>query len=353
MDGVLHQVNEIPLSIYPQIVSRIKIISKLNVAEKRLPQDGRIRVKIGNKELDMRVSTLPTVFGERIVIRLLDKSNKVLTLEELGFSEEDKYKYEKMINKPYGLILITGPTGSGKSTTLYASLIRIKKPTKNIITIEDPVEYQIDGISQIQVNPQINLTFANGLRSILRQDPDIIMVGEIRDLETAEIVIRASMTGHLVLSTLHTNDAPSSVARLVDMGVEPFLLASSLEGIVAQRLVRKICSNCKSEKKLTDLEYQEIKKYYPEILENFDIKHLYYGEGCEECLGTGYKGRIAIYEIMEIDEDIRGLIAKNVNTSLLKENAIKKGMKLLIQDGISKVVKGITTLEEVLQVAKV
>ncbi len=299
----------------------------------------------------MRVSTLPTVFGERIVIRLLDKSNRVLTLEELGFFPEDLEKYRRIIKKPYGLILITGPTGSGKSTTLYASLLELKTPRKNIITIEDPVEYQIDGISQIQVNPKINLTFANGLRSILRQDPDIIMVGEIRDLETAEIAIHASMTGHLVLSTLHTNDAPSAVARLVDMGIEPFLIASSLEGVIAQRLVRRICDNCKVETDISDSQYHQIKRYYPDITPS-QIK-LYKGEGCEECLGTGYKGRIAIYEIMEIDEELKGLISKNIETSQLRKKAIEKGMKTLVQDGIEKALHGITTLEEVMQVAQV
>ena len=352
LDGVLHEVNQLPVNAYPQVVSRVKVIAKLNVAEKRLPQDGRIRVKIGSKELDMRVSTLPTVFGERIVIRLLDKSNKVLTLEELGFSKDDREKYQRIIKKPYGLVLITGPTGSGKSTTLYASLLKLKTPKKNIITIEDPVEYQINGISQIQVNPQIDLTFANGLRSILRQDPDIIMVGEIRDLETAEIAIHASMTGHLVLSTLHTNDAPSAVARLVDMGVEPFLIASSLEGVIAQRLVRRVCENCREERGLTEAEKKEIGKFYSYNIDFSNIR-VSYGRGCDECLGTGFKGRIAIYEIMEVDEDIRGLISKNVETSVLRKKAMEKGMKTLIQDGIEKVLKGITTLEEVLQVAQV
>ena len=407
LDGVLHEVNSLAKNVYPQIVSRIKIISKLNVAEKRLPQDGRIRVKISNKEIDMRVSTLPTVFGERIVIRLLDKSNKILTLDELGFSSDDKNLYESLIKKPYGLILITGPTGSGKSTTLYASLLKLKTPQKNILTIEDPVEYQIDGIGQIQVNPNINLTFANGLRSILRQDPDIIMVGEIRDKETAEIAIHASMTGHLVLSTLHTNDAPSASARLIDMGVEPFLIASSLEGVIAQRLVRRVCNNCKVERELTNAEIEEIIKYYPTYLVNlaingsYDIKLLLpeiynegikeredliklkidlleedisdkvlsiykrdyrkflkrkkvaYGIGCNECLNTGFKGRIAIYEILKLDEELKGLISKNVETNIMRKRAIKKGMKTLVQDGIEKVLEKITTLEEVLQVAQV
>jgi len=351
LDGVLHEETKIAKSVYPQIVSRIKVMAKLNVAEKRLPQDGRIRVKAGKKEIDLRISTLPTVFGERVVIRLLDKSNKILTLQELGFLQEDLHTYESIIKKPYGLVLITGPTGSGKSTTLYATLLKLKSPRKNILTIEDPVEYQIDGINQIQVNPKINLTFANGLRSILRQDPDIIMVGEIRDLETAEISIHASMTGHMVLSTLHTNDAPSSVARLVDMGVEPFLVASSLEGVIAQRLVRKICENCKTERKMTQLEKEEIKHYYPQVLDQIQTDSLYYGKGCEKCLGTGYKGRTAVYEIMKVDEELKSLIAKNTQTHTLRQKAIQSGMKTLVQDGIKKSLLGITTLEEVFQVA--
>jgi general secretion pathway protein E len=348
LDGVLYEIATIPKSMYPQIVSRIKVISKLNIAEKRLPQDGRIKVKIGTKQLDMRVSTLPTVFGERIVIRLLDKSNKILTLEELGFSKEDLDLYKSIIYKPYGLILITGPTGSGKSTTLYASLLELKSPKKNIITIEDPVEYQIDGISQIQVNPKIDLTFSKGLRSILRQDPDIIMVGEIRDVETAQIAIHASLTGHLVLSTLHTNDAPSAVARLTDMGVEPFLVASSLEGVIAQRLVRRICDNCKKEYEPQTWELNEFK-----LLGLDPPDKLYKGEGCEKCLGTGYKGRVAIYEIMKVDEELKTEISRNPEISILKEKAINKGMKRLLIDGIQKAITGITTLEEVIQATKV
>jgi len=350
LDGVLHEISTIPLNAYSQVVSRIKIISKLNVAEKRLPQDGRIKIKIGEKKLDMRVSTLPTVFGERVVIRLLDRSDQLLTLEELGFESDDLRKYERIIRKPHGLVLVTGPTGSGKSTTLYASLLKLKTPRKNIITIEDPVEYQIDGISQIQVNPKIDLTFANGLRSILRQDPDIVMVGEIRDIETAEIAVHASMTGHLVLSTLHTNDAPSAVARLVDMGVEPFLVASSLEGVVAQRLVRKICEVCKTEYEPKEEEIQEINR---NIGKELNIEKLYRGKGCENCLGTGFKGRVALYEIMEIDEDMRTVISKQPESMSVRENALKKGMRTLIQDGILKAVKGITTVEEVLQVTQV
>ena len=333
-------------------MSRIKVMAKLNVAEKRLPQDGRIRIKIGEKEMDLRVSTLPTIFGERVVIRLLDRSNRILTLSELGYMEEDLKKLENMITKPYGLILVTGPTGSGKSTTLYASLLKLKSPRKNIITIEDPIEYQIDGISQIQVNPKINLTFANGLRSILRQDPDIIMVGEIRDLETAEIAIHASMTGHLVLSTLHTNDAPSAVTRLVDMGVEAFLVASSLEGVIAQRLVRRICNKCKTSYKPTFIEIEEINKLAGEkIIDENGI--LYKGQGCDECFGTGYKGRIAIAEIMEVDEDLRSTISKTPESTVIRKKALEKGMKTLVKDGLQKVLAGITTLEEVIQATKV
>ncbi len=353
MDGVLHEMNRLPKSGYPAVVSRIKVMAKLNVAEKRLPQDGRIRIKIGNKEMDMRVSTLPTVFGERVVIRLLDKSTKILSLSELGYSDDDLEKIKNLISKPYGLVLVTGPTGSGKSTTLYASLLQLKSPRKNIITIEDPVEYQIDGISQIQVNPKINLTFANGLRSILRQDPDIVMVGEIRDLETAEIAIHASMTGHLVLSTLHTNDAPSAVTRLVDMGVEPFLVASSLEGVIAQRLVRRICQNCKTEYEMSDLEKAQIMKMTHLEPINLENKKLFKGTGCEECMNTGYKGRIAICEVMEVNEELRSVISKSPESNIIKQQALESGMKTLVKDGIEKALKGITTLEEVIQATKV
>jgi len=352
LDGVLHEINKLPKSSYPSVVSRIKVMAKLNVAEKRLPQDGRIRIRIGEKEMDLRVSTLPTIFGERVVIRLLDRSTKILTLKELGYMEDDLKKLENMISKPYGLILVTGPTGSGKSTTLYASLLKLKSPRKNIITIEDPIEYQIDGISQIQVNPKINLTFANGLRSILRQDPDIIMVGEIRDLETAEIAIHASMTGHLVLSTLHTNDAPSAVTRLVDMGVESFLVASSLEGVIAQRLVRRICNNCKTEFVPSDAEIEEINRLTGEDIVKSGDK-LYRGRGCEQCFGTGYKGRIAICEIMEVDEEMRSTISKTPESTVIRKKALEKGMKTLLKDGIQKALNGITTVEEVIQATKV
>jgi len=258
MDGILHDILKVPVSTYQNVVSRIKVMSSLNVAERRVPQDGRIRVRIGNRDLDVRVSVVPTVFGERVVLRLLDKTGSLLTLDRLGLVPEDEGKVKRLARKPYGIVLVTGPTGAGKTTTLYAMLLYVKDPRKNIITIEDPVEYQIKGVSQIQVNPKVGLTFATGLRSILRQDPDIIMVGEIRDSETADIAVHAALTGHLVLSTLHTNDAPSAVTRLSDMGIEPFLIASSLEGIVAQRLVRRICEACRraytpSEEELREL----------------------------------------------------------------------------------------------------
>ncbi|WP_457568367.1 GspE/PulE family protein [Desulfurobacterium sp.] len=348
LDGVLHEVTKIPLSGYSRVVSRVKVISRLNVAEKRLPQDGRIKVKIGKKQIDMRVSTLPTVFGERIVIRLLDRSHRMLTLRELGFSDRDYAVFEDIITKPHGLILVTGPTGSGKTTTLYAAIQKIWTPEKNILTVEDPVEYQMEGINQVQVNPSIGLTFAAGLRSILRQDPDVIMIGEIRDLETAEIAVRASMTGHLVLSTLHTNDAPSSVARLTDMGVEPFLVASSLECVLAQRLVRRVCPDCAFDYRPTEEEVETIRR----VLGDVAVGNLKKGKGCEKCLGTGYRGRIAIYQVMKIDEEMRAVISRTSDTEKIRRLARDKGMRTLLEDGMEKVVAGITTVEEVLQVAR-
>ncbi len=348
LDGILHEITKIPSGTYQKVVSRIKVISRLNVAEKRLPQDGRIGVRIGNKQVDMRVSTLPTVFGERVVVRLLDKSHKVLTLEELGFSGRDYEIFKSIITKPHGLILVTGPTGSGKSTTLYAALRKIWVPGINILTVEDPVEYQIEGINQVQVNPKIGLTFAAGLRSILRQDPDVVMIGEIRDLETAEIAVRASMTGHLVLSTLHTNDAPSSIARITDMGIEPFLIASSLECVLAQRLVRRICSKCAYKYKPSEQEREIICRYLDDAVPEYLVK----GKGCESCLGTGYSGRIGIYQLMRVDEEMRGVISKTSDTEVIRNVAIEKGMKTLFQDGLEKAILGITTLEEVLQVSR-
>ncbi|MCX7760983.1 MAG: GspE/PulE family protein [Hydrogenothermaceae bacterium] len=346
MDGVLHEYLKIPFQTYNSVVSRIKVISNLNIAEKRVPQDGRIGIKIGSKDVDVRVSIIPTVFGERVVLRLLDKSGFNLTLQDLGFSSESLNTFKKVLKKPYGIVLVTGPTGAGKSTTLYASLQFIKDPRKNIITIEDPVEYQIKGISQIQVNPKVGLTFASGLRSILRQDPDIIMVGEIRDSETADIAIHAALTGHLVLSTLHTNDAVSSLPRLIDMGMEPFLVANSLEGVLAQRLVRKICIHCKTAYKPSAIEIEELK------LDPSKDYTFYKGVGCQNCLGSGYKGRVGIFEVFDVDQTVKSMIAKNMDTNEILTYLKSKGFKTMFEDGVDKVLKGITTPSEVLAVIK-
>jgi len=344
MDGELHNYTTISPSKYPEVVSRIKVMANLNVAERRVPQDGKFHISVGKKEYDVRVSVVPTVFGERVVLRLLDRSGKLLTLTELGLSEDDLKKVERIISKPYGMVLVTGPTGAGKSTTLYAMLLKLKSPRKNIITIEDPVEYQIKGVSQIQVNPKVGLTFAAGLRSILRQDPDIIMVGEIRDQETAQIAVQSALTGHLVLSTLHTNDAPSAVTRLKDMEIEPFLIASSLEGVLAQRLVRKICPHCK-------VAYKPEREELLELGLDPEGEYTFYrGEGCEHCLGTGYKGRIAIFEVLELNESLKKLITKTQDANAIREEAKKFGFKTMLQDGIEKILKGITTSSEVLSV---
>ncbi len=345
MDGVLHEVTRIPATTYQSVVSRIKVMSNLNVAERRIPQDGRIRVRIGNRDLDIRVSVVPTVFGERVVLRLLDRTGHLLRLEDLGLSERDEEKVRRLAKKPHGIVLATGPTGAGKTTTLYAMILYVKDPKKNIITIEDPVEYQIKGVSQIQVNPKVGLTFATGLRSVLRQDPDIIMVGEIRDSETADIAVHAALTGHLVLSTLHTNDAPSAVTRLADMGVEPFLIASSLEGVIAQRLVRRICRNCIEEYKPSEEELRELG------IRDYEGP-LYRGRGCEECLWTGYRGRIGIFEVLELDEDLKKLVAETQDANEIREAARKKGFRTMIEDGIEKVVSGITTSSEVISAVK-
>jgi general secretion pathway protein E len=346
MDGVLHDITRIPSSTYQNVVSRIKVMANLNVAERRIPQDGRIRVKVGNRDLDIRVSVVPTVFGERVVLRLLDRTGSLLTLEDLGLSPTDEERVRRLARKPYGIVLVTGPTGAGKTTTLYAMILYIKDPRKNIITIEDPVEYQIKGVSQIQVNPKVGLTFATGLRSVLRQDPDIIMVGEIRDSETADIAVHAALTGHLVLSTLHTNDAPSAVTRLADMGVEPFLIASSLEGVIAQRLVRRICENCKEEYVPSEEELRELG------LEDTREVVFYRGRGCQECLGTGYRGRIGIFEVLELDEEMKKLITQTQDAHDIREMAKGKGFRTMMEDGIEKIRKGITTSSEVISVVK-
>ena len=345
VDGVLKTVRELPASKIPPVISRLKIMANLDIAEKRLPQDGRIMVRLGGKEIDIRVSTLPTYFGERVVLRLLSKESILYSTKELGLLPDDYKTFSHLIKTPHGIILVTGPTGSGKTTTLYAALSEINREEINIITVEDPVEYQLEGISQVQVKPEIGLTFANALRSILRQDPDVIMVGEIRDRETAEIATQAALTGHLVFSTLHTNDAPSSVTRLVDMGIEPFLVASSVIGVVAQRLVRKVCSYCRQPYTPTPQELKDLG------LTTFNGT-FYRGKGCEHCMGTGYLGRTAIYEILVIDKEIKRLILEGKDSDEIKEFAVSKGMKTLRDDGAEKVKMGITTPEEVLRVTR-
>jgi general secretion pathway protein E len=348
VDGVLHNVHNLSKKLHSPILSRVKIMASLDIAEKRLPQDGRIRIKIAGKDVDIRVSTVPTSFGERAVLRLLDRSQVLMGLSEIGMGEDHLKAVEKATNSSHGITLVTGPTGSGKTTTLYAALTRINSADKNIITVEDPVEYQLAGISQIQVNPRIELTFANGLRSILRQDPNVIMVGEIRDLETAEIAIQASLTGHLVFSTLHTNDAAGAVTRLIDMGVEPFLVASSVNAILAQRLVRMICIHCKEQ-------YDPLSEELDEI--GIDIKDLqdgglWRGAGCAQCLGTGYLGRTGIYELLIVTDSIKATVLRNPDSGSIRKAALAEGMKTLRQDGAGKILKGFVTIEEVLRVTQ-
>ncbi len=347
IDGILHDVMSLPRNLQLSVISRIKIMSDLDIAEKRLPQDGRIQVNVGGRNINIRVSILPAVTGESAVLRILDPSSILLELDSLGFSPDILPNFLSLIKKPNGIILVTGPTGSGKSTTLYTTLNLLNSTEKKIMTIEDPVEYRLKGISQVQAKPKIGLTFAAGLRSFLRQDPDIMLVGEIRDKETAEIAVQAALTGHIVLSTLHTNDAPSSVIRLIDMGIEPFLISSAVVGIIAQRLVRRICSKCKKEIKMTP----DIKKILDEYGINSNEITLYKGEGCPYCKETGYKGRIAIFEMMVITDNIRDLISNNATTAKLRETAIKEGMCQLREDGIKKVCEGLTTIDEILRVA--
>jgi general secretion pathway protein E len=347
VDGILHRVLTPPKIIQDALISRIKIMSNLDIAEKRLPQDGRIRLLIGGRDIDIRVSVIPTTFGERAVLRLLDRKQGLIGLWEVGLDETDGKRLEELLKRTNGIILVTGPTGSGKSTTLYAALNRVHTEEKNIITVEDPVEYQLKGIGQIHVNPKIGLTFASGLRSILRQDPDVIMVGEIRDVETAEIAIQASLTGHLVLSTLHTNDAPSAIVRLIDMGVEPFLVASSLMAVVAQRLVRVICPHCKERYTPSEAE----RSYFEDVPPGSSLT-LYKGTGCDKCQGKGYLGRTAIFETLIITDPIRQMISDKINAQSIKNAAVSGGMKTLRSDGFVKVLKGITTVEEVLRVTQ-
>jgi type II secretion system protein E len=351
IDGVLYDIN-IPETIryfHPAIVSRIKIMAHLNIAERRLPQDGRIKIKVENEELDLRVSIIPTAFGEAVHIRLLSPTF-FLNLERLGLLPEDLKIIEEAIQKPHGVIFVTGPTGAGKSTTLYACLARKNSSSVKIITIEDPIEYQLRGINQIQVNPIIGLDFAAGLRHMLRHDPDIMMLGEVRDYETAEIAIRAALTGHLLFSTLHTNDAAGAVTRLIDMGIEPFLVSSSLECLIAQRLIRLICPKCKVPIQHEDASYKQIKKDIPET----DVQkiEIFQGRGCENCRFTGYLGRTGIYEVLTVTEPIRELILARASSQQIKQKAISQGMRTLRQDGLQKVFKGITTYSEVVRVTQ-
>lgn len=343
IDGVLHEMMSPPYKMKGAITSRLKIMAELDIAEKRVPQDGRIKIRIGNKKIDLRVSTLPTIFGEKIVMRILDKSNLQIDLTKLGFQPEALEKLIRGIEMPYGMVLVTGPTGSGKTTTLYSALNRINLPEFNIMTAEDPVEYNIDGINQVNVHEEIGLTFAAALKAFLRQDPNIIMVGEIRDLETASIATKAALTGHLVLSTVHTNDAPSTVNRLIDMGIEPFLVASSVNVIMAQRLVRRLCNKCKKKEKI-----------HPEALRELGIPNeepfdIYKQVGCTACSNTGYAGRTGLYEVMPVSDTIREMILNRASTSEIRDQAIKEGMITIRADGILKLKAGITSLEEVLR----
>ncbi|MGC8737117.1 MAG: type II secretion system ATPase GspE [Candidatus Hydrogenedens sp.] len=348
IDGVLYEKFTIPKSQQAAVISRIKIMSNLNIAEHRLPQDGRIKIKLSGKEIDIRVSILPTAFGERVVLRILEKGNFLFSLEDLGMDERDHKMFDRIITVSHGIILVTGPTGSGKSTTLYASLQRVNSPDKNIITLEDPIEYLIAGIGQIQVRPKIGLTFAAGLRSILRQDPDIILVGEIRDLETAEMAVQASLTGHLVFATLHTNDSAGAITRLTNMGIEPFLVTSSCIAIQAQRLVRKICTQCKEPYKpdRNPLEELGIKKPDPRA------ETLWRGKGCQKCMERGYYGRTGIFELLMMSPRIQELVLEGADSNVIKREAHKEGMRTLREDGAEKMLKGLTTLEEVLRVTR-
>ena len=347
LDGVLHNVLSPPRRLHAAIVSRIKVMARLDIAEKRLPQDGRMEVKIGERLVDVRVSCLPTAFGERVVLRLLEKSGKLLSLNEIGLTATALAEMKRLLQLSHGIILVTGPTGSGKTTTLYAALSQINSPDKNILTIEDPIEYQLDGIGQMQVNPKINLSFASGLRSMVRQDPDVILVGEIRDRETADIAIHAALTGHLVFSTLHTNDAASAVTRLTDMEIEPFLVSSAVRAIIAQRLVRLLCPHCKEA-------YEAEGGQWNELGIKSEVKGPIYGaKGCEKCLETGYRGRTGIYEFLQMTESIKGLVLQTSDANQISRAARKEGMVNLRQDGIQKVIEGKTTVSEVLRVTQI
>jgi type IV pilus assembly protein PilB len=346
IDGVLYEVMKPPLKLKNAITSRVKIMSELDIAERRLPQDGRIKLKMGKgKEMDFRVSVLPTLFGEKVVLRLLDKSNLQLDMTKLGFEERQLKDFKDSIYKPFGMVLVTGPTGSGKTTTLYSALSELNQTTDNISTAEDPVEFNLPGINQVQMHEEIGLNFAASLRSFLRQDPDIIMVGEIRDFETAEIAVKAALTGHLVLSTLHTNDAPSTINRLLNMGIEPFLVASSVNAIIAQRLSRKVCSECKEKQKVPVQSLIDL-GFSPEDAAKVTV---FKGKGCQLCNNTGYKGRIALYECMPIHEELREFVLNGASTAEIKREAMRLGMRTMRQSGLNKIMEGVTGIEEVLR----
>lgn len=345
IDGRLQTDRVLPKNVLQPLVARIKILANQNITETRLPQDGRIKTMVGFTPVDLRISSLPTMYGEKIVIRILELKNALRKLTELHFSENNYKRYTELLNRPSGLILLTGPTGSGKTTTLYASLNYLNKEDVNIVTVEDPVEYQIEGINQVQVNNAIGLNFAIGLRSILRQDPNIIMVGEIRDQETAEIAVRSSLTGHLVFSTLHTNSAMATVPRLMDMGIEPYLVVSSLSGIVAQRLVRRVCRDCRTEREPTKMEQDIFKKH------NMTVERLYHGKGCSSCHQQGFRGRLAVHELITIDDHIRNLLLNHGSLSDVTKYVREQGTTFLVEDGLQKAKEGLTTIEEVLQVS--
>ncbi len=346
IDGVLYSMPQIPGEHQAAVISRIKIMANMDIAEKRLPQDGRIRLRAAGKDVDLRISTFPTIHGENLVVRILDRSKALLELEELGFSKEEHKKFDGLIKRPHGIMLVTGPTGSGKTTTLYAAISRINTLKKNIITLEDPVEYEIPHIRQSQVNVKAGLTFASGLRSIVRQDPDVIMIGEIRDKETADIAIHSALTGHLVFSTLHTNDAPSAATRLIDMRIEPFLLASAIIGVVAQRLVRTLCDSCKKE-------YKSSKELKEEIGLRDSKDYLFYREvGCQKCRDTGYQGRMGVFELLIPNDEIKDLITKKVSADTIRDAAVKAGMRTLRDDALDKVIAGVTSVSELLRVTE-
>lgn len=349
IDGVLHNVLTLPKGQALALVSRLKIMANLNIAERRLPQDGQTRIKLGEKEMDLRVSTIPVAGGERVVLRLLDKGGPGLTMENLGFTPEISKTFSRLINAPHGIILLTGPTGSGKTTSLYCAINTLNTQERNILTVEDPIEYQLPGVGQMQVKPQINLTFTNSLRHILRQDPDVIMIGEIRDVETAEIAIHASLTGHLVLSTLHTNDSASAITRLINMGIEPYLISSSLTAVMAQRLLRIICPNCKVPCK-TEIDLHNIMNLPADI--SALGKQCYTGTGCPHCMETGYFGRTGVFELLTIDDEMKELIIAQTPGHAIKDAAIRKGMRTLRDDGMRQVLAGLTTVEEVLRVTQ-